>query len=83
MRSSKLLFERILAQGLQIAVSTNMLLANKDVRHRALVGHLLKRILDRSTIICESLASALLRRTHFITANDLRTARVTSSGSPA
>jgi hypothetical protein len=37
--------------GLQVAVTANVLLADEDVRDRALAGYLLQRILDSGTII--------------------------------
>jgi len=41
----------LLLLALQLGVSTNVLLADEDVRNGALVGHVCKRILDIRTII--------------------------------
>ena len=38
---------------LQLGVAANVLLADEDVGDRALLGDVLKRILDRGTVVCE------------------------------
>jgi hypothetical protein len=38
---------------LELGVAANMLLTDEDVRHGALLGDVLKSILDRGAIICE------------------------------
>lgn len=38
--------------ALELRVAANVLLADEDVGHRALLGHLLKGILDRGAVVC-------------------------------
>ena len=61
--SSQLLLQLILAQRLDIAVPTNVFLADEDIRHAALVGDLLQRILQRGSIICCTKQSATVNLT--------------------
>ena len=42
----QLLLQRSLVEGLEIRVSTNVLLADENVWYGALIGHLLKRVLN-------------------------------------
>lgn len=76
MGSSELLLERVLAERLQVAVSTNMLLPDENIRYRPLVGHFLERILDRSAIIYAQLAHRSSLHLPPIQSRDLASTRV-------
>lgn len=57
MRLSQLLLEVVLVKGLKVRVASNVLLADEDVWHAALVGDLLQGILDSSTVVCNEVKS--------------------------
>lgn len=48
----QLLLEFVLVKGLKVRVASNVLLADEDVWHTALVGNLLQGVLDGSTVVC-------------------------------
>ena len=46
--------------ALQLRVAANVLLADEDVGHGTLVGHLLEGVLDGGTVICSQRVSMVL-----------------------